>query len=68
MLCIKVALDIAAALQSPAFKSGLKKCIKEANKIFLEKIPEETLKECFIGEEQPTLENLYTKESFILGL
>jgi hypothetical protein len=29
----------------------LKKCIKQANEAFFEKIPEETWKEDFLGEE-----------------
>jgi hypothetical protein len=43
MLCIKVALYMAATLGTPAFKQGLKKGIKQGNqKEFFEKIPEET--------------------------
>jgi hypothetical protein len=48
MLCIEVALDMAAKLWTPAFKCNLRKCTKQANRAFLEKIPEENQIENFL--------------------
>jgi hypothetical protein len=42
MVWIKVALDMAATLWTPTIQESLEKCIKQANKAFFEKIPEET--------------------------